>query len=80
MGLYADATGFSVHADEYAAAEGADAIVLVTEWKQYWVPDFEKLSAIMRGKVIVDGRNIWPQEAAMSHGFTCHAIGRQSAS
>jgi len=32
----------------------------------------------MRQKVLVDGRNIWSQETALKHGFTCHAIGRQS--
>ncbi len=57
---------------------GADALVLVTEWKLYWIPDYEKLAAGMRQKILVDGRNIWPQEAALDHGFTCHAIGRPS--
>jgi len=76
--IYADEEKFSIQADQYDAAKGADALVLVTEWKLYWIPDYEKLAAGMRQKVLVDGRNIWPQETALKHGFTCHAIGRPS--
>ena len=76
--IYADDERFTVHEDQYDAAQGADALVLVTEWKLYWIPDYERLSADMRQKVLVDGRNIWPQDTALKHGFTCHAIGRPS--
>jgi len=76
--IYRADENFSVHADQYDAAEGADALVLVTEWKLYWIPDYEKLAANMRQKVLVDGRNIWPQDTALKHGFVCHAIGRPS--
>ena len=74
--IYRDNKSFSVHNDQYDAATGADALVLVTEWKLYWIPDYEKLASCMRQKVLVDGRNIWPQDTALKHGFTCHAIGR----
>jgi len=53
-----------------------NTLVLVTEWKLYWVPDFERLSREMRKKTLVDGRNIWPRETALKHGFAYHAIGR----
>ncbi len=76
--IYGDNDRFSVHDDQYDAATGADALVLVTEWKLYWIPDYEKLAAGMRTKVLVDGRNIWPQENARKLGFTCHAIGRRT--
>ena len=76
--IYGDNDNFSIHADQYDAAKGADALVLITEWKLYWIPDYEKLAANMRQKVLVDGRNIWPQETALKHGFVCHAIGRPS--
>ena len=78
MQIYGDEKRFSVHGDQYEAATGADALVLVTEWKLYWIPDYKQLAANMRQKVLVDGRNIWPQDTALSHGFTCHAIGRPS--
>jgi UDPglucose 6-dehydrogenase len=77
--LYADNDSFSVHDHQYDVTKGADALVLVTDWKLYWIPDYKKLAASMRQKVLVDGRNIWPQEAALEQGFTCHAIGRQTA-
>lgn len=76
--IYADFDEFSVFEDQYEAAEAADALVLVTEWKHYWIPDFERLATSMRQKILVDGRNIWPQSAALRHGFTYHAIGRPS--
>jgi len=76
--LYGENKNFSVHTKQYDAAMGADALVLVTEWKHYWIPDFERLAASMRQKILVDGRNIWPQSAALRHGFTYHAIGRPS--
>ena len=69
-----DVRALSHTAKEY----GYDALVLVTDWKLYWIPDYEKLAATMQQKILVDGRNIWPQEEALEHGFTCHAIGRQS--
>jgi len=76
LGLYGEQANFSIHDDPYQAAEGADALVLVTEWKLYWIPDFEKLANTMKQKVLVDGRNVWQREVAVEHGFTCHAIGR----
>ena len=76
--IYGENENFSVHDDQYEAATGADALVLVTEWKLYWIPDYERLAASMRQKVLVDGRNIWPQDTALKQGFTCHAIGRPS--
>jgi len=75
---YGGNENFSVHDSEYEAAEGADALVLVTEWKLYWVPDYERLGKVMRQKVLVDGRNVWPRRAALENGFTCLAIGRQA--
>lgn len=78
MELYGDNGNFSVHDKQYDAAKGADALVLVTEWKHYWIPDFEKLAELMREKTLVDGRNIWPQSAVVRNGFTYHAIGRPS--
>ena len=76
--IYGDNENFSVHDDPYDATTGADALVLVTEWKLYWVPDYGRLAGKMRQKILFDGRNIWPQETALEHGFTYHAIGRQS--
>jgi UDPglucose 6-dehydrogenase len=62
--------------DPYAAAVDADALILVTEWRQYWAPDFARLSALMRQAVIIDGRNIWPPDVVRARGFTYYSIGR----
>ena len=45
--LYGNTERFSTHVDLYEAAKGVDALILVTEWKQYWVPDFEQLAELM---------------------------------
>ncbi|HEV8322579.1 MAG TPA: UDP-glucose/GDP-mannose dehydrogenase family protein [Myxococcota bacterium] len=66
----------SWHEDPYAAAEGADALLLCTEWNQYRSPDFERLRATMRGAVVFDGRNLWDPPALAALGFAYHGIGR----
>jgi UDPglucose 6-dehydrogenase len=68
--------GFETADDPYAAAAGADALVLVTEWKLYWAPDFERLRREMNQAVIVDGRNIWSPPVVRRRGFTYYGIGR----
>jgi len=68
--------GFEVFADPYEAAAGADALVLITEWKLYWAPDFRSLRESMNQAVIVDGRNIWSPEVVRRRGITYYAIGR----
>ena len=74
--LFRDRKGFTVNDDPYAAAAGADALVLLTEWKLYWAPDFDRLHEVMREAVIVDGRNIWSPKVVRRRGFTYYAIGR----
>ncbi len=71
-----DRDGFTLCDDPYLAAEGADALVLITEWKLYWAPDFDRLHDCMKQPVIVDGRNIWPPQVVRRRGFNYYAIGR----
>ena len=73
---FGDQPSFTTAEDPYEAAAGADALVLVTEWKQYWAPDFERLSREMGQAVVVDTRNIWPPSVMRERGFTYYAIGR----
>ncbi|MCI9286044.1 MAG: UDP-glucose/GDP-mannose dehydrogenase family protein, partial [Muribaculaceae bacterium] len=61
--------------DMYEAAVDADALMLVTEWNEFRVPSYAALERIMRGKVILDGRNIYDREEAADHGFTYYKIG-----
>ena len=74
--MFAGSPRFSLADDPYAAAVGADALVLMTEWKPYWAPDFEHLRQVMRQSVLVDGRNIWTPAVVRRRGFTYYAIGR----
>jgi len=74
--LFAGHDGFEVADDPYLAADGADALVLVTEWRMYWAPDFERLQSAMKQAVIVDGRNIWAPHVVRRRGFAYYAIGR----
>ena len=67
---------FACFDDPYEAANGADAMVLMTEWKLYWAPDFDRLADEMKQAVIVDGRNIWSPEVVRRRGISYYAIGR----
>lgn len=59
----------------YDATVGADALVLVTEWQEYRSPDFQRLSAQMRRKLLIDGRNVWSALEPETLGFTYEGIG-----
>ena len=74
--IFAANAGFETVTDPYEAAKGADALVLITEWKLYWAPDFERLKQDMKQAVIVDGRNIWSPEFVRNRGFIYYSIGR----
>ncbi|MDY7232630.1 UDP-glucose dehydrogenase family protein [Hyalangium rubrum] len=60
----------------YAAAEGADALFLVTEWNEFRRPDFQRLKGLMKNPVIFDGRNIFDPTQMREEGFTYYGIGR----
>ncbi|WP_322518174.1 UDP-glucose/GDP-mannose dehydrogenase family protein [Rhodopseudomonas palustris] len=65
--------------DAYACAEGADALVIVTEWVQFRALDLPRLKAAMRQPVIVDLRNVYRADQMAEHGFVYHSVGRGSA-
>jgi len=58
------------------ALDGADALVIVTEWKEFRSPDFENLKKQLKTPVIFDGRNLYDPVMMKKHGFTYYAIGR----
>jgi UDPglucose 6-dehydrogenase len=63
--------------DAYGVAEGADALVLVTEWNEFRQLDMDRIKQLMRRPVIVDGRNIYDPATMRSLGFTYRGIGRE---
>ena len=62
--------------DMYDAVVDADALALVTEWKEFRVPSWSVVKRVMKGNVIVDGRNIYDKVEVISEGFTYSAIGK----
>jgi UDPglucose 6-dehydrogenase len=62
--------------DLYTATEGADAVVLMTEWNEYRGLDFERIGRIARDRVLVDLRNVYEREALAEHGFRYVGVGR----
>jgi len=60
-----------------AALDGADALIIVTEWKEFRSPDFEVLKARLQTPVIFDGRNLYEPRLLRSHGIEYCAIGRK---
>ncbi|ULQ47011.1 UDP-glucose/GDP-mannose dehydrogenase family protein [Flagellatimonas centrodinii] len=64
------------HADE--ACEGADALAIVTEWKQFRSPNFARLAKLLNEPVIVDGRNLYEPDLMGTIGFSYYSIGREA--
>jgi UDPglucose 6-dehydrogenase len=69
-------TGVDFRAGPYEAAQGADAVVIVTEWDRFRALDLERLKTTMRAPVIVDLRNVYRPEDLRSRGFTYVSVGR----
>jgi UDPglucose 6-dehydrogenase len=60
----------------YDACEGADALVLVTEWNEFREPDFDRIRKLLRRPVVFDGRNIYNPETLKQLGFAYYGVGR----
>jgi len=58
------------------ALDGADALVIVTEWKEFRSPDFDHLKKTLKEPVIFDGRNLYDPAMLKKQGFKYYAIGR----
>ncbi|MBE2246102.1 MAG: UDP-glucose/GDP-mannose dehydrogenase family protein [Candidatus Competibacteraceae bacterium] len=62
--------------DPYHAAEGADALLIATEWSVFRTPDFERLIPLLKNKLVFDGRNIFSLKKMKELGFHYYSIGR----
>jgi UDPglucose 6-dehydrogenase len=62
--------------EQYAVLRAADALILVTEWKSFRSPDLERIKKLMRGRVLIDGRNQYDRKAVTAVGFEYYGIGR----
>jgi UDPglucose 6-dehydrogenase len=74
--LYRDSDAVEIVESALEAASGADALVIVTEWKAFRSPDFDELKRLLKSPVIFDGRNLYEPAVVRSHGFEYHPIGR----
>jgi UDPglucose 6-dehydrogenase len=60
----------------YGTIDGADALVIVTEWQEFRNPDFEVIKRLLKEKVIFDGRNLYDPQQMTEYGLTYYSIGR----
>jgi UDPglucose 6-dehydrogenase len=65
--------------DKYAALDGADALVICTEWQQFRAPDFGEMAERLRSRLVFDGRNLYAPERLRREGWTYISIGRKPA-
>ena len=69
-------SGIDFAADAYAAADGADALVIVTEWDEFRALDLERIATSLRGKILIDLRNVYDRSEAEVAGLSYFGIGR----
>ena len=62
----------------YDALDGADALVVVTDWNEYRFPDFGRIKAALSKPIVIDGRNLYDPAKMAQLGFTDRSIGRRS--
>ena len=58
------------------ALDGADALVLVTEWAAYRRPDFTRMAVLLSARAVFDGRNVYDPAEVEAAGIACYGIGR----
>jgi UDPglucose 6-dehydrogenase len=63
--------------DQYEALDGADALLILTEWSAFRTPDFDLVEKLLKSKVIFDGRNLYDLDRMIDRGFYYNSIGRQ---
>ncbi len=66
--------------NQYDALENADALIIATEWSEFRTPEFEKITMLLKNKVIFDGRNVYDREQMKQLGFFYESVGREKVS
>jgi len=77
--IYGDKKGLQLVESQDQALEGANALVIVTEWKNFWSHDFDLLKEKLSDKVVFDGRNLYQPKMLEKQGIQYYAIGRGRA-
>ena len=76
--LYSEEQSILFYDDIYQCAEQTDSLVIITEWKNFKSPDFERLKNSMNQALIFDGRNIYEPQVLSEYGFKYYGIGRSN--
>ncbi len=66
--------------NQYDALKNADALIIATEWSEFRTPEFEKITTLLKNKVIFDGRNVYDREQMKQLGFFYESVGREKVS
>ncbi len=76
--LYGNNPGLILAETAEQALQGANALIVVTEWKNFWSPDFEHIKKTLKDEVIFDGRNLYQPALLKKQGITYYGIGRSN--
>jgi UDPglucose 6-dehydrogenase len=71
--------GLDLVSEPYQALEGSSALFVVTEWRQFRSPDFDRIRGLLTQPIVFDGRNLYQPQALAQKGLEHHSIGRRSA-
>ncbi|MBD0415990.1 UDP-glucose dehydrogenase family protein [Oryzicola mucosus] len=77
--IYGDRDDLVLCEEQDDTLEGADALIVITEWKNFQAPDYRDLKAKLKEPVIFDGRNIYDPKVVQRYGMTVYGVGRRSA-
>jgi UDPglucose 6-dehydrogenase len=72
-------SGVEFAADAYQAAKGADAVLILTEWEEFAALDLDRLRALVKYPIVLDGRNLYDPAVMVEHGFSYYSVGRPAA-
>jgi len=76
--IYGDKPSLTLVETAEEALQGANALIVVTEWKNFWSPDFDLIKNTLKDAVIFDGRNLYQPELLKKQGFVYYGIGRSN--
>ena len=76
---FGERAGLTYAKSSLEALQGADALVICTEWNEFRHPNVQRMKELMKGSVIFDGRNVYEPQAIRNDGFTYFCMGRGKA-
>lgn len=76
--IFANTAGLSFAGTSNDALKGADALIIVTEWKEFRSPNFSEITKLLKAAIVFDGRNLYAPLALKEHGIEYYPIGRNS--